>query len=116
MLLSIKDAPVHSLVDTLAGGGNGRGADGGRPLDRFGVDAHGSILTTYCEVAGCRFGLGVTGLLGLFFQLFLRGLQRGQVITRLDGVIGVVDFDGIGILAVRKGQVGVDQDDDDNQR
>lgn len=116
MLLPIKNTPIHSLVHTLTGGGDGRRADGGRSLDRFGVDAHGGILTTYRKVAGSGFGLGVTWLLGMLFQLFLGRLERRQVVARPDGIIVVDLLDGIGIFAVWKGEVGVEQYHENHQR
>lgn len=116
MLLSIKDAPVHSLVDALAGSGDGRGANGSRSLDRFGVDAHGGILTTHCKVASSRFGLGMTCLLSLFFQLFLGGLERRKVVARLNRIIVIDRRDRVGIFAVREGEMGVDQNHENHQR
>lgn len=116
LLLPVKDAPVHGLVDTLTGCGDGRGADGGRSLDGLGVDAHGCVFTADCIVAGGGLDLGDAWSLCLFLQLFLGCLQRCQIVTRLHKVVVSGVIAGLGIFSVRQGEVCMGKDDDDHQR
>lgn len=104
-LFPVEQASVHRLVDALAGSSDGRGADGGRPLDGLGVDAHGRVFTTHSIVASGGLGLGVTGPFGLFLDLFLGNLKGPKIIARLDEVVvaGVICW--FDIVSVRKGKV-----------
>lgn len=103
--LAIEYTPIHCLVDTGTGSGDGGGADRCRPLDRLRVDSHGRILAANCKISRSD-TIVVMGRPGLSILLLLR-LERIKIVTRLDQVVGfwVVVLDGI--WAVRKRKVSM---------
>lgn len=109
--LSLKDAPVHGLVDTGT-----RGCNSCRPhwccsLNGLRINSHWRVLSTDGKIAGGIFEARIRSYLGL---VSFRGIERCLVVARLDyrGVLGGASD----IAMVRKGQVAMNHNGDKDKR